>query len=351
MMEANSTLGECHVPFLEFNCTGPGLEPTDQALVLSILILFIAATIIGNLLIVCAVLRFRQLQTRTNAVTTSLAVADLMVGAVIIPCSMTHEVYRCWFFGQTFCRIHYFMDYWFTNASILHLGCIAFDRYVAICDPLRYQQRVTNHTVVLMLLMCWLCSALFSAPILISLSDVLSNGVMDRTSCPDECVFIVNLGLTFLIGICPYFLSLFILSLAYAKIFRVARVQASQIHAAGKHGADSSSSASIVGDANSKRTWLAMKREHNAAKTLGMIIGFFLLSWLPFYVISVVDVIIDYQTNAVLRRTVTWVGYFSSAVNPVLYASFNRPFRNAFRDIVSCRAFAVGARNKDLFGS
>ncbi|XP_061406090.1 dopamine receptor 2-like [Lethenteron reissneri] len=306
------------------NCTGPGLEPTDQAFVLSILILLIVATIIGNLLVACAVLRFKQLQTRTNAVTISLAVADLMVGAVIIPCSMTHEVYRCWFFGQTFCRIHYFMDYWFTNASILHLGCIAFDRYVAICDPLRYQQRVTNRTVALMLLMCWLCSALFSAPILVSLSDVLSRGVIERTSCPDECVFIVNFGLMFMIGICPYFLSLIILSLAYAKIFRVARAQANQIHAA---------------DANSKRTWLAMKREHNATKTLGMIIGFFLLSWLPFYIISVMDVIIDYQTDAVMWGTVTWIGYFSSAVNPILYASFNRPFRNAFLDIVSCRAF------------
>ena len=85
-----------------------------------------------------------------------------------------------------------------------------------------------------------------------------------------------------------------------------------------------------------------MKREHKAAKTLGIIMGAFILCWLPFFIWYVASTICGSNCNTpkLVVDLLFWVGYLNSAMNPIIYAYFNREFREAFketlRNLVCC---------------
>lgn len=72
---------------------------------------------------------------------TSLAVADCLVGLVVMPFSALYEVLQnTWFFGTDWCDIWRSLDVLFSTASILNLCVISLDRYWAITDPFSYRE-------------------------------------------------------------------------------------------------------------------------------------------------------------------------------------------------------------------
>ena len=84
-----------------------------------------------------------------------------------------------------------------------------------------------------------------------------------------------------------------------------------------------------------KRSISKMKREHKAAKTLGIIMGVFILCWLPFFSWYTPQHICGHACDGMVPRgAVTilfWIGYFNSTLNPIIYAYFNHEFRDAFK--------------------
>lgn len=79
--------------------------------------------------------------------------------------------------------------------------------------------------------------------------------------------------------------------------------------------------------------------EARITKTLGIIMGVFVVCWLPFFIIyNIRSQLTD--PDSISGNTMEfflWLGYFNSALNPILYAILNANFRNAFRDILACR--------------
>lgn len=84
-----------------------------------------------------------------------------------------------------------------------------------------------------------------------------------------------------------------------------------------------------------KRSISKMKREHKAAKTLGIIMGVFILCWLPFFSWYTPQHICGHACEGIIPRQVVtllfWIGYFNSTLNPIIYAYFNHEFRDAFK--------------------
>lgn len=72
--------------------------------------------------------------------------------------------------------------------------------------------------------------------------------------------------------------------------------------------------------------------------------GVFLLCWVPFFTINIINAIcIRYdlfdnhrvcQIDPMLFSFFVWLGYMNSFLNPVIYTIFNMEFRRAFKNIL-----------------
>jgi len=79
-----------------------------------------------------------------------------------------------------------------------------------------------------------------------------------------------------------------------------------------------------------------LNREKKAAKTVGVIVGCFVLCWAPFFTVYVLGVFCGNCTPPVVFIVFFWLGYCNSAINPFVYALCSKDFRFAFRRLLRC---------------
>ncbi|KAL3863084.1 hypothetical protein ACJMK2_004860 [Sinanodonta woodiana] len=78
----------------------------------------------------------------------------------------------------------------------------------------------------------------------------------------------------------------------------------------------------------------AFLQDKRAAKTLGLVVGCFIVCWLPFFVIELLTPLVPPRTfHPTIVKTVLWLGYLNSACNPIIYTFLNKDFRYAFKRI------------------
>ncbi|XP_062560880.1 octopamine receptor beta-2R-like [Armigeres subalbatus] len=338
----------------------------------SIMMFIIVAAIFGNLLVIISVKRHRKLRVITNYFVVSLAMADIMVAMMAMTFNFSVQITGSWKFGSFMCDVWNSLDVYFSTASILHLCCISVDRYYAIVKPLKYPISMTKRVVAIMLLNTWISPALLSfVPIFAGWyttdkhkEDVLRN--------PDSCLFIVNKPYAVISSSISFFIPCTIMVFTYFQIFREANRQEKQLamrqgtamlmhqHNAGGGGGGGggpgggrTNGEALSGSGSSRtltmhevdaeqtptrdRHLIKMKREHKAARTLGIIMGTFILCWLPFFLWYIITSLCDACPNPdIVVVLVFWVGYFNSTLNPLIYAYFNRDFREAFRNTLDC---------------
>lgn len=93
-----------------------------------------------------------------------------------------------------------------------------------------------------------------------------------------------------------------------------------------------------MGKRNIKAQVKRFRMETKAAKTLAIIVGLFILCWLPFFTMYVIRAFCDDCIEPLVFSCFFWLGYCNSAVNPMIYALFSKDFRFAFKRII-CKCF------------
>ncbi|XP_014770533.1 5-hydroxytryptamine receptor 4 isoform X2 [Octopus bimaculoides] len=282
-------------------------------------------TISGNCLVIAAVLTHNHLKSYTNAFVVSLAISDTLVGGAVMPYAIRQLMWdNHWGHGLILCRIIICLDVTFTTTSIFHLVCLAGDRYLAICRPFQHQKVKKRH-VVISIILCW------TVPLLISFVPITNEwnlkGIEAIYECiappgSDVCIFLVNKAFAFTCSAVAFYIPSAFLVMCNAQIYTAAKRQAKQIRTLEQ---------AIIQNKNKRK---AFKHEAKAAKTLGIIMGCFCVCWCPFFIINVIDAIIQYQTPYYLWQVAVWLGYSNSTMNPFLFYFFNRSFRIAFRRIL-----------------
>ncbi|KAM9841571.1 5-hydroxytryptamine receptor 4 [Aulostomus maculatus] len=342
------------------------VETIVLTIVLSVIIIM---TVFGNLLVMVALCKDRHLRKKkTNYFIVSLAFADLLVALVVMPFAAIELTTGQWLYGEIFCLVRTSLDVLLTTASILHLCCIALDRYYAICcQPLVYRHKMTTVRVAVMLFGCWLIPTFISfLPIMqswnaIGIEDIIQerrtlNGGSNDTSC----VFLVNRPYALVCSAVAFYVPLGLMVLAYQRIYVTAMTHVRQIETLQRAGSAPVTGTSPVitvrsstssdpsehyhlrasaGSSSSEHAPIAnsrMRVETKAAKTLAVIMGCFCLCWAPFFITNVVDPFIHYSVPLQLWTAWLWLGYINSGLNPFLYAFLNRAFRRAFLVILCC---------------
>ncbi|XP_069361848.1 dopamine receptor 2-like isoform X1 [Maniola hyperantus] len=359
----------------------------DRAVLVAFLLLFSLTTVFGNMLVILAVVRERYLHTSTNYFVTSLAVADCLVGLVVMPFSALYEVLEhTWFFGVDWCDVWRSLDVLFSTASILNLCVISLDRYWAITDPITYPMRMSGRKAAFLIAAVWVCSGAISFPAIAWWRAVRIEEVPDY-----KCPFTENLEYIIFSSTISFYLPLFVMVFTYYRIYRAATIQTRslkigtkqvmrpsgeleltlRIHRGGTvrkrnevcHGACtpeeadhepltalqnnglSRSSTRLTNVAHNKhlpknfslsRKFAKFAKEKKAAKTLGIVMGVFIVCWLPFFVVNLLSGICSscITHEEIVNVVVTWLGWVNSSMNPVIYACWSRDFRRAFLRII-----------------
>ena len=109
----------------------------------------------------------------------------------------------------------------------------------------------------------------------------------------------------------------------YGKIFIVAKQQALKIENTGSKAESESYKLRVA------------KRERKAAKTLGVTVVAFMISWLPYTIDILIDAFMGFITPAYIYEICCWGAYYNSAMNPLIYALFYPWFRKAMKVILT----------------
>ncbi|XP_010866304.1 5-hydroxytryptamine receptor 7 [Esox lucius] len=336
--------------------------------ILTMLTLF---TICGNLLVVISVCFVKKLRQPSNYLIVSLAVADLSIAVAVMPfVSITDLIGGQWVFGQVFCNVFIAMDVMCCTASIMTLCVISIDRYLGITKPLTYPVRQNGCCMAKMVLSVWLLSASITLPPLF--------GWAQNVNDDSVCLISQDFGYTIYSTAVAFYIPMSVMLFMYHRIYRAAKLSAAKHTIAGfprigreearrrgEAACEESTeqeedsvycvSAALrlhreVGECtqfsrltrSSRRNISVFKREQKAAATLGIVVGAFTVCWMPFFLLSTARPFICRAecpscVPLWVERTLLWLGYANSLINPFIYAFFNRDLRTTYSNLLRCR--------------
>jgi len=163
LMEDNGTT-------IDVRSFSPGVSTVRLFLTVAVLGAIILAAIIGNIFVIAAIAVERNLRTVANYLIASLAVADLLVAALVMPLAAVNEVSARWFLGRELCDAWVSFDVICCTSSILHLVAIALDRYWAV-TRVDYIHRRSPKRIIGMIVASWGVALVVSIPPLFIQSD------------------------------------------------------------------------------------------------------------------------------------------------------------------------------------
>uniref|UniRef100_A0A8C5DRC3 G-protein coupled receptors family 1 profile domain-containing protein n=1 Tax=Gouania willdenowi TaxID=441366 RepID=A0A8C5DRC3_GOUWI len=269
----------------------------------------------------------RKLHTPTNFLLLSLAVSDFSVGVIWIFLNLLID--GCWFLGAGWCVFYAALSFVSTSASIGTVMLISVDRYVAVCDPMHYQTKVTKNRANMSIVLCWAGSTLFQC--LKLYYNIENPGQFD--SCGGECAIyvhpvarIVNLFLKFIIPIS-------IIVVLYVRVFMVAVSQARAMR-------------SHVTAVTLQSSQKVNRSELKAARTLGVVIVVFLMCLTPLYIVLLTSGFgVGSATSYIF---VLGLFYFNSLLNPVIYVFMYPWFRKCVKCVLSLQILKSGSSEANI---
>ncbi|XP_066445755.1 olfactory receptor 1500-like [Eleutherodactylus coqui] len=140
----------------EFFLLGFQVSHSLRILLFSLFLVVYCGTICGNLLIITLVSTSKTLHTPMYFFISQLSISDILVITDIVPNMLHVQMNNGGTITFTGCLIQL---YFLGSSEIFEcylLTVMSFDRYVAICNPLRYTSIMTNTCCVILTIICWL---------------------------------------------------------------------------------------------------------------------------------------------------------------------------------------------------
>ncbi|XP_064164800.1 alpha-1A adrenergic receptor-like [Anguilla rostrata] len=337
------------------NCTQPStpeLDVTKAVMLVLVMAAFLVFGVMGNILVILSVACHRHLRTPTHYLVANLGAADLLLSLAVVPFSAIFEMLGRWVFGRVLCNAWAALDVLCCTASIMSLCAISVDRCIAVTYPLRYPAMVTHRRGLLAVVAVWGFSGVISVAPLFGWKepDPEDESICEITQEP---------GYTIFSAVGSFYIPLAVILAMYCRVYAVARRELRGLRVGCKtdpsdpdgvtlrihrgHSAPSQEEGGPGEEAQSNRAHFTLRlrklsHEKKAAKTLSIVVGCFVLCWLPFFLVLPIGAIFPSirPSDAVFKITF-WLGYFNSCINPMIYPCFSKEFKRAFQNLLRPR--------------
>ncbi|KAM7063001.1 histamine H1 receptor [Molossus nigricans] len=174
-----------------------------------------------NLLVLYAMWSERKLHTVGNLYIISLSVADLIVGAIVMPMNIIYLFMSTWSLGWPLCLFWLSMDYVASTASIFSVFILCIDRYRSVQQPLKYLKYRTKTRALATILGAWFLSFLWIIPILGWHHFMPESSGHQKDKC--ETDFYNVTWFKIMTAIINFYLPTFLMLWFYAKIYKAVR--------------------------------------------------------------------------------------------------------------------------------
>ncbi|XP_010561385.1 PREDICTED: 5-hydroxytryptamine receptor 5A [Haliaeetus leucocephalus] len=244
--------------------------------------------------------------------------------------------------GCRACKVWISFDVLCCTASIWNVTAIALDRYWSITRHLEYTLRTRRRISNIMIALTWALSAFISlAPLLFGWGETYSED-------SEECQVSREPSYTIFSTFGAFYLPLCVVLFVYWKIYKAAKFrigsrknnsitpitpEALEV----KEAAQQPQMVFTVRHATvtfqtDGDTWREQK-EKKAALMVGILIGVFVLCWIPFFITELINPLCSCDIPPIWKSIFLWLGYSNSFFNPLIYTAFNKNYNNAFRNL------------------
>lgn len=359
------------------NCTGDpgdvlGASPlTERMVVVVFLGVLTLITTLVNVGVIAAICTTRKLHLPANYLICSLAVTDFLVAVLVMPLSILYIARGTWSLGWVVCEAWLSLDMTCCTCSILHLCVIALDRYWAITKAIEYAPKRTARRAAVMVAAVWTLSVFISVP---PLFWRRSRSPGTHTRCVIEHD---HIGYTVYSTLGAFYIPMSLILILYYRIYSTAKTLYQKRGSSRHLSSRSTDSQNSVGHGHCRvahtcmsahhpamefdrlnavarcpsfeaeaeaeaegaceKSQICSARERKAARVLGLILGAFVLCWLPFFIKELLVGLRVLQPPPPVSDLLTWLGYINSLINPLLYTSFNEDFKLAFKKLFKCK--------------
>ncbi|XP_036392270.1 olfactory receptor 1-like [Megalops cyprinoides] len=177
-----------HPPFFFIN----GFYNIPHVKYYYIFLLFVfVVTVLGNSFVMFIICTQRSFHTPKYLAIFNLAVADLCGSTALIPNLIKTFLFNSQYISFDACLANMFFVFFFSFMESLTLTVLAYDRFVAICLPLRYHTIITNKKMAAILTVVWVFNALFiiSTIAMITRLSFCKSIVVDSFFCDHGPIF------------------------------------------------------------------------------------------------------------------------------------------------------------------
>ena len=269
-----------------------------------VFIIFSLYTVVGNTL-VCTVYfidPFKNLRrTLSFYYVVNLAFADILVGVVVEPLNVS--VY--WTESEPALFAFYVFAVLSCVSSILNICAMMLDRYIAVSQAFRYRILVTVKRVRASVVLLWLYALHFSLLALLGWRDASFQ------------IYLYSFGVL---------LPSVIMLVSYYGLIRILKKKGAKLRRFSSGHCKKSTQVKIM-----------MQRERRVSTTVFIMLMVFLTAWFPFVVVDFVLVFCAHcrSQRLLLARDITLsLGFFSSGINPALYAWRIRRFKQGLLKVM-----------------
>lgn len=290
----------------------------------TIMIVALISTIIGNTMVIIVFATSDVLKSSVNNhFLVSLAVADLLVGVLVMPCAVDALRVQTWRCGN-FKYFNAFGNFCFCISSIMHLMVLSVDKYFSIARPLKYPQIITQGRAYMACFVLWVYSGFWALLPLLGVSSY-ECFIPYIGYCASKDWSESGLNFAFAVSVVSgtYGVALIVMFVVYLKIARIIQLQTKRIAVV------------VTDNKDAKQTnKLSLFKRYKGVVTLISLIITYCVCWSPFCVMLFIEIGRAKKIEGVAPMIGMLVGFINSSCNPIIYWAQYKRFRKAVSRLV-----------------